>query len=794
MLKSRLRAALAFVLIALAHVAYAQTPAPGAANAVWRDWSVNGVASSGVWNPRKSDIRLWGGQVEGAIAGLQAGQAGGAYAFDTRANLYAFLTPAANSIASVYSDSTPAYNGIYQKTGASGAGSWTRLSDLVLGPTPTISLGSFTLLACNAVPTFAITGTTYGPTIDIGLPACNYTGASPVPATGTGVLGGVQAKAATSHQFLTEIVAGTGVINSAQPAYSDIAGTPAIPSVSSNVFYADLGAPQPNISRLGDRVTVGFTNNSVLSSNPTTAQQSWAAANSSSGNMGWGERDAALSAFTTHGGVSIAAASRASDYSNGAAAKNAHAFWGYGLADVANSTGEAAYFEARTVNASGTAIGIEVDAGNFAGSSPTINPYQLINVGASIGLAFGAGGDPSTPGTVYSSTAAIAVGANKSNWLRGLVLGATAISGTDGVTGTGIAIELAKGHEQRWIVDTFGTRGGFIRSDATTASGGLVFLNSGLRVVSNPEVSLLEFPTTGGIKFFGSTSGSGSLNFPAVAGSSAITFPAGTTNFSATGGAGQIVQQSSSGGALTVSTLAYSALTGYGTGVSTALGIAANTAGGPLVPSAALGSASIVLGGGSGGAPNASGCTINGNNSISCISSAAFNPQMIIQNTAVATSASYLNFGKSRAGAIVQTGDSLGTLMFQGHDGTTFVNAAYISALVYGTPSTGNVLANLNFIVGGSTIMTVGPWVNILSTTASTSTTTGALIVSGGIGATGAVYSANHVLTAAAPTVAAAQVGIGSTTAANTSCGTLAGSAGCLVINVAGTQRYVPYY
>jgi hypothetical protein len=49
-------------------------------------------------------------------------------------------------------------------------------------------------------------------------------------------------------------------------------------------------------------------------------------------------------------------------------------------------------------------------------------------------------------------------------------------------------------------------------------------------------------------------------------------------------------------------------------------------------------------------------------------------------------------------------------------------------------------------------------------------------------------------LTAAAPTVAAAQIGYGSTVTANTNCGTLAGSTGCVVINVAGTTRYLPYY
>jgi hypothetical protein len=58
----------------------------------------------------------------------------------------------------------------------------------------------------------------------------------------------------------------------------------------------------------------------------------------------------------------------------------------------------------------------------------------------------------------------------------------------------------------------------------------------------------------------------------------------------------------------------------------------------------------------------------------------------------------------------------------------------------------------------------------------------------------GSVKAAGQIETAAAPTVAAAQVGFGSTVAATGNCGTLSGDAGCLVINVAGTTRYVPYY
>lgn len=58
----------------------------------------------------------------------------------------------------------------------------------------------------------------------------------------------------------------------------------------------------------------------------------------------------------------------------------------------------------------------------------------------------------------------------------------------------------------------------------------------------------------GGIlKLWGSTSGSLSIQPPAVAGTgSTLTLPGGTTDFSATGGTGQVLQQATSGAAITV--------------------------------------------------------------------------------------------------------------------------------------------------------------------------------------------------------------------------------------------------
>lgn len=70
--------------------------------------------------------------VEGDIADLQTGQNAGTLVFSTRADLYAALGYDANSKAEVHADGTSAYNGVYKKNGVSGAGSWTKVSDLAI--------------------------------------------------------------------------------------------------------------------------------------------------------------------------------------------------------------------------------------------------------------------------------------------------------------------------------------------------------------------------------------------------------------------------------------------------------------------------------------------------------------------------------------------------------------------------------------------------------------------------------------------------------------------------------------
>jgi hypothetical protein len=95
------------------------------ADEIFRDFATDGVPASGAHEPIKADIREFLTSIEAF-----ADQGGNSSIFTTRANLYANLAYAANTLAWVVNDTTAAYNGIYQKQGASGSGSWTRVADL----------------------------------------------------------------------------------------------------------------------------------------------------------------------------------------------------------------------------------------------------------------------------------------------------------------------------------------------------------------------------------------------------------------------------------------------------------------------------------------------------------------------------------------------------------------------------------------------------------------------------------------------------------------------------------------
>lgn len=89
------------------------------ANTIYRDFVTDGVPATGIWNPRKVEIREWGTWLEGMIgAVLSAG--GKIYA--SKVQMTADLSPIANTPAIVMGDG--ANDGYYQKVGGTGAGSW----------------------------------------------------------------------------------------------------------------------------------------------------------------------------------------------------------------------------------------------------------------------------------------------------------------------------------------------------------------------------------------------------------------------------------------------------------------------------------------------------------------------------------------------------------------------------------------------------------------------------------------------------------------------------------------------
>lgn len=108
-------------------------------------------------------------------------------------------------------------------------------------------------------------------------------------------------------------------------------------------------------------------------------------------------------------------------------------------------------------------------------------------------------------------------------------------------------------------------------SGGCTSNTTLTFATGTLSLGTNTSLA-------GAVKMFGSTSGDGTLTFPAIAGtSSKITFPAGITNFSATGGASEVIEQTSTGAAFTVARLACADLSNAGTACTAATGTSGAT-------------------------------------------------------------------------------------------------------------------------------------------------------------------------------------------------------------------------
>lgn len=135
---------------------------------------------------------------------------------------------------------------------------------------------------------------------------------------------------------------------------------------------------------------------------------------------------------------------------------------------AANAQAFGLYTEAhRMSNTVGGAVCYEVDAVQ-RGSLQQMTPYALAG-GEAVGFKAAAGAELSATGQ-YDCTAAYVVGSNPMKWDKGIVVMANAISGADGNTGTGYAVNLAKGHLVQWWA-LGGVPTAALYSTATTSAG-----------------------------------------------------------------------------------------------------------------------------------------------------------------------------------------------------------------------------------------------------------------------------------------------------------------------------------
>jgi hypothetical protein len=209
---------------------------------------------------------------------------------------------------------------------------------------------------------------------------------------------------------------------------------------------------------------------------------------------------ASLSAFYAVPGFPLAAvaAVRTSDQS-GAGTANI-GFASYAVTDGASASHGSSwsfYGSNRRMAGAGTTIGMELSMGNLA---PTVelNPHLTGAPGSTIGLWLSSGAEAYEAGlTVYPGSSALNVVSNGSTWGKGLVFGANALTPAPG-TGVMKAIQLPEKGEIQWVFNAAGARGGFIRSDATATSLGILFHSGDFTIVNDAEtVRLLEVTTSG---------------------------------------------------------------------------------------------------------------------------------------------------------------------------------------------------------------------------------------------------------------------------------------------------------
>jgi hypothetical protein len=402
----------------------------------------------------------------------------------------------------------------------------------------------------------------------------------------------------------------------------------------------------------------------------------------------------------------------------------------------------------RESNSVGAVLGMEIDPTSH-GTSQDVLPYtsSYSTMSNALWLASG-GGDTG----VTDASLAIGIVNNNAKFKQGIVFGDDSLTGTDGVTGTGQAVVLAKGHKIDWYY-AGNNLGLSLYSDVASStdkqtvladSNGTSFLNNS--DLANARVAKVAGTVTGGLDLVGSTSGTPEIQGfgsatdvnvgvrPKGAGVAYTTsaFGAGTSapdrrlhteiddasNSSVTQllrithttsgspaagiGVGMEFEVETSAGnneiAATIEAIATDV-----TGASEDFNLVFRT----MEAGGAAGESLRLIGGGT--QPSvAVGANASGQNAYFGIQSrfiahgtGGFRAFSAARWTADA-SGCFLDIGKSRGTSVgsftvVQANDAIGQIGFYGADGTDFAQAASIAAAVDGTPGDNDMPGRITF-------------------------------------------------------------------------------------------------
>lgn len=174
----------------------------------------------------------------------------------------------------------------------------------------------------------------------------------------------------------------------------------------------------------------------------------------------------------------------------------------------------AMYAETVSVTQTSTFIG-EFAAKNMTGLDPVTTPYNKFST--AMGICMAGGGDSSLGAPTNPSSHALLIYKNGHTWNTGIVFDAEGITGTDGVSGFGNAIKMARGHVINWMYDDGGA--GLTGFDLTsvvddaTAKQTLYASNDGTSVLNNSSLAVFKVAkvagsVTGSIGVVASTSAS----------------------------------------------------------------------------------------------------------------------------------------------------------------------------------------------------------------------------------------------------------------------------------------------